>query len=185
MNRLKRLLLAGAVLLAPAPLLGQQGGVPAQEPWERDGVHHLGEGHAFQMLLERRAELSLSDQQVQRLGAIRQRLEAANAPLRERLMAERERFLAERRAQLERMSPEARRAEFARMRDQGRPPLPPSMQPLADQMRENIHGAMREAHAVLNPQQRMQVRRMMREAVGRRGMGGGGRRGGWRPRRQP
>jgi hypothetical protein len=184
MKMLTRLLIACLVLGVPASLRGQGAG-RGEDRWDRAEGHQPGDGHAFQLLLQHRADLGLTEQQVARLEVIGRRLEAANRPLRERLSAERERFLAERRAELERMSPEQRRAEYERMRSRGRPPLPPAMRPVADEMRENIRHAMREAHGVLTPRQRMQVRRMMREAAAARRHGDRPRRGGWRARRDP
>jgi DNA-binding MarR family transcriptional regulator len=183
MKTLLRIWIASLALLAAAPAAAQGGGMHP----DRDDTagHQPGDGHAFRMLLERRGELGLTPAQAQRLEAIGERLEASNRPLRERLAAERQRYLAERRAQLERMTPEQRRAEFERMRHEGRPPLPPSMQPVAAEMRRNIQEAMREAHGVLTPPQRPQVRRMLREARERRGAHGGSRRGAWRGRRNP
>lgn len=170
---IRRLTIGLALLLAPP--LAAQGGADHGRP------HHPGNGRAFQLLLERRAELGLSESQAERLQVIGRRLESVNGPLRERLAAERQRFLAERRAELERMSPEQRRAEFRRMRERGRPPLPPSMRPLADEMQRNIHQAMREAHAVLTPAQRARVRRMVHEERERRAPRGRGRPGVLRP----
>jgi hypothetical protein len=164
MSKMVRYLLIMLLAAVALPGAAQSGGHPGD---------HLsaGERNAFQMLLDRRTELSLSQEQARRLQEIGRRLETVNGPLRERLRAERQRFLAERRAQLERMSEEERRLERERMRQHGPPPLPPGMQAITREMRQNIRVAMQEAHGVLTPPQRQRVRRMLHEARERRGEG--------------
>ncbi|HEX8393712.1 MAG TPA: hypothetical protein VF665_15335 [Longimicrobium sp.] len=160
----------------------------AQSPAGPDSLRRAGEVRAqarrpLERLLERRAEIGLSDAQVARLREIGRGLEARNAPLRERLAAERQRWMTERRARLQAMPQEQRREEMRRMRREREVPAP--MQPLVRQMRENIAGAMREANGVLTEPQRQQVRRLLREEARSRGMRA--RRGarGQRPMRGP
>jgi hypothetical protein len=116
------------------------------------------ERHAFEALLRHREQLALSDQQVQRLQEIRTRLEEQNAPLRQRLVEEQ----AVRRAQLERMSPEERRAELRRLRQAGGAQrVPEALQPTVRQMRLNINEAMHQAQGVLTAEQRLRARELL------------------------
>ena len=120
----------------------------------------------FESLMRFREELRLSEQQVARLQSIRARMEQQNAPLRERLVAQHQRWRAERRAQLERMTPEQRRAELRRVR--GQPAgqrVPADMQPLVRQMRVNIEESMHQAQGVLTAEQRLQARRILQREL--------------------
>lgn len=170
-----RFLAAGLMLLAAAPVAAQGGG---QQPQQLDGaVIEEREQRPFDLLLERRQELGLSPDQVTRLQAIAARLEETNRPLREELVRRWQAEREQRRAELMRMTPEERRAELRRLRENGPPPVPESMRPLMQRVRQNIGAAMREAGGVLTPGQKAQVRRMVGERNRGMGMGPGGRRG--------
>jgi hypothetical protein len=168
---------AVGLLLAAAPAAAQDDGPPAR------GAEMLEprDQRPFDRLMEVRGELGLSDAQVGRLRAIALRLEETNRPVREELQR---RWLAvrqERRAELMRMTPEQRQAELRRVRQKGPPPVPESLRPLVQRMRQNVAGAMREAGTVLTPRQKARARALIRERrggqmgpgmQGRRGMGG-------------
>jgi hypothetical protein len=144
---------------AAAPLAAQPGG---ENPEAALRAAH----RPFESLMRFREELRLSEQQMARLQSIRTQLEQQNAPLRERLVAQHERWRAERRAQLERMTPEQRRAELRRLR--GQPAgqrVPADMQPLVRQMRVNIEEAMHQAQGVLTAEQRLQARRILQREL--------------------
>jgi hypothetical protein len=127
---------------------------------------HGAERPALQALVRHREELGLSDAQVRQLQAIRERLEAQNAPLRQQLAAQSRRLRTERRQQLERMSPEERRAELRRLRQQPRGErVPADMQPVVRQMRVNIEEAMHQAQGVLTAEQRLRAREILRREV--------------------
>jgi Spy/CpxP family protein refolding chaperone len=123
----------------------------------------------FGGLLERRAELGLTGEQVSRIEAIRNRVQAQNRPLLERLSAARrqaglpEPGVGARDAQ--RTPPtEAQREARRRFREANRP--------LLDQIHDNARSAMREVHEVLTPQQREHLREAHRgqgQRHGRRG----------------
>ncbi|MBB4639339.1 hypothetical protein [Longimicrobium terrae] len=171
---MKSLVRFAFVALAAAAAVPAAAQTPAAPPAARRPMEQRAQPRRpLDRLLERRAEIGLTDAQVSRLQEIGRGLETRNAPLRERLSAERQRWAAERRTQLQNMPEEQRRQEMRRMRRD--PQVPSTMQPLVREMRENIAGAMRDANAVLTPEQRQQVRRVLRED--RRG-GMRGRRGG-------
>ena len=176
-------IVAAALLLGAAPVAAQEEGPPARGAEMLDPRDQA----PFDRLMEVRSELGLSDAQVGRLRAIALRLEETNRPLREELQR---RWLAvrqERRAELMRMTPEQRQAELRRIREQGPPPVPESLRPLVQRMRQNVAGAMREAGTVLTQQQKARARALIRERRGGQmgpGMRGGAGRamGGRRPR---
>jgi hypothetical protein len=163
--KLHTLLLAAALLLGTAPLAAQAGGAPP--PGELPGQM---EDRPFARLLELRDQLELSDAQVGRLALIGARLEETNRPLRAELLRQWQAWREQRRAELLRMSPAAREQELRRLREEGPPPLPENLRPLAQSIRRNVAGAVREAGGVLTPRQKMRARQLMREQRGR-GMG--------------
>jgi len=181
MRSSRLLALAAGVLLAATPAAAQQDGPP---PRPSDMLEQR-EQRPFDLLMEARGELELSDAQVGRLQSIAARLEETNRPLREELRRRWEQVREERRAELMRMTPEQRQAELQRVREQGPPPVPESLRPLVQRMRRNIAGAVREAGTVLTPGQKARARALIRERRGRMGPGvrGGGGRGGLGGRR--
>jgi hypothetical protein len=150
----------------PGPLAAQQGDAPDERPLDR--------------LMEVRDELGLSDAQVSRLQQIGLRLEETNRPLREELFRQWQALREQKRQELLRLPPDQRQAEIQRIRQMGHLPPTPAMQQLAEQIRGNIRGAMRQAGTVLTPAQKQRVREMMQE---RRAGRAGGRMGGRRPGR--
>jgi hypothetical protein len=157
----------------PGPLAAQQGDAPEERPLER--------------LMEVRQELGLTDAQVSRLQQIALQLQETNRPLRQELFRQWQALREQKRQELLRMPPAERQAEIQRIRQMGHLPPTPAMQQLAEQIRGNIRGAMRQAGTVLTPPQKQRVREMMQERrAGRLGGGMGGRRpgrfGGLRPR---
>lgn len=151
--------------LALALAAGTAAPVAAQPGRDTDAAaRQRGEAlPAFQSLMRHRAELGLSDAQVRQLQAIRVRLETQNTPLRRQLATQAGSLRAERRAQLERMSPEERRAELRRLR---RLPagerVPADMRPVVQQMRVNIAEATHQAQGVLTAEQRVRARDLLR-----------------------
>lgn len=139
---------------------------PGRDTADADVAQENAARRPFDALIRHRAELGLTDGQVQRLQGIRQRLEERNAPLRAQLAERSERFRAERRTQLERMTPEQRREELRRLRQlPARQRVPADMQPLVRQMRVNIEEATHEAQGVLTAEQRLRVREILRREV--------------------
>lgn len=169
-------LLAAALVAAPTPAPAQVAGPPAARQ-ERPP-------HApLERLLERRAELGLTDEQVTRLQAIQARLQEQNAPLREQVRAARpahaphpRRMTPEQRAEMrermQAMTPEQRRE----MRGQMRARLQEhrgELEPVMRQLRENRRAAMDQVREVLTDEQEARLREMMEQRRERRPMGRG------------
>jgi hypothetical protein len=170
-----------ALMLAAAPGMAQPA-IAQQQP--EPELLDRADQRPFDALMDVRAELQLSDAQVSRLQGIAARLEATNRPLREELLRRWHAFREQRRAELLRMTPEQRQAELARVRAQGRPPVPDELRPLVQRIRGNVAGARREAGTVLTPRQKARARQLLRERRqdrlqngrgGRMGRGGMGR----------
>ncbi len=170
---------AAALLLAISPVAAQTGGAAQQQPGAELLEEH--EQRPLETLMEVRSELNLTDAQMSRLQQIAVRLNETNRPLREELFRRWQAYREERRAELLRMTPEERQAELARVRAQGRPPVPPELRPLVQRIRGNIAGAMREAGTVLTPQQKARARELVRARGGRMGPGRPGRAAPGRP----
>ncbi|HEX6746274.1 MAG TPA: hypothetical protein VF092_03085 [Longimicrobium sp.] len=162
-----------ALLLAISPVAAQTGGAAQLQPGAELLEEH--EQRPLETLMEVRRELNLTDAQMARLQQIAVRLNETNRPLREELFRQWQAYREERRAELLRMTPEQRQAELARIRAQGRPPVPPELRPLVQRIRGNIAGAMREAGTVLTPQQKARARELVRARGGRMGPGRPGR----------
>ncbi|HEV7586665.1 MAG TPA: hypothetical protein VGO40_00950 [Longimicrobium sp.] len=201
------LALAGAPVLLAAQQTPLQGRADPRGGWEdRRGGEHGGRQGGYQALLRYRQQLGLSDAQVSRLQSIQQQLRSRNAPIVERVdAARRQAGLPEfraRRGQAEqgmqgdrrrgggeqRTDGQRRRGRGGRAQGGQRPHLTDQqrqamrrfreqMKPLHEQMLRNRQEAMREAQAVLTPQQRQQVQQLMREHRGRDGDAGGERHG--------
>lgn len=142
-------------------------GVRAREAGAHAALRQDAERRAFDVLLNHRTQLQLTEQQVRQLEGLRTRLEQQNAPLRARLMEEHQRVQAERRAQLERMSPDERRAELRRLQREGRPGVPQTLQPTVRQMRINISEAVHQAQGVLTAEQRLRAQSLLRSQMQR------------------
>jgi hypothetical protein len=170
--RIHPLLLGAAALLLHTVALAAQPGGAALPP----GMPGAADERPFARLMELRAALELSDAQVARLSEIAARLEETNRPLRAELFSQWQAWREQRRAELLRMTPSAREAELRRLREEGPPPLPESMRPLAQRIRGNVAAAMGEAGGVLTPRQKARARQLVRQERIRRN-------GGFRPRR--
>jgi hypothetical protein len=196
------LALAGAPVLLAAQQTAPQGRADQRGGWEdRRGGEQGGRQGGYQALLRYRQQLGLSDAQVSRLQSIQQRLQSRNAPIVERVEAARRQaglpeFRA-RRGQGEQgvqgqrgrgrgeQGTQGRRDRGQGGRAQGgqRPQLTDQqrqamqrfreqVKPLHEQMLRNRQDALREAQAVLTPQQRQQVQQLIQEHRGRRGRDG-------------
>lgn len=176
---------AVALALAAAPgLLAAQQTTPGQGRGEQRGAWQDRRGglrgeRGGQALLRYRQQLGLTDAQVQRLQAIRQRLESQNAPIVQRIdAARRQAGLPELRArrgeggEQQRAMRRQRRGERPQLTEQQRQAFQhfrEQVRPLHEQMQRNRQEALREAQAVLTPQQRQQVQQLIREHRGHRG----------------
>lgn len=158
---------AGADRARTAGERARAAGARARVAGTRAAFREDAERRAFDMLLNHRAQLQLTEQQVRQLEGLRTRLEQQNAPLRARLVEEHQRAQAERRAQLERMSADQRREELRRLRREGRPGVPESLQPTVRQMRLNINEAVHQAQGVLTAEQRLRAQTLLRSQMQR------------------
>ena len=187
------LALAGAPVLLAAQQTPPQGRGDQHGAWQdRRGARGERQG-GYQALLRYRQQLGLSDAQVSRLQSIQQRLQSRNAPIVERVEAARRQAglpeLRARRGQGEQgMQGQRRRGQRGRaqagerrqLTDQQRQAMQrfrEQVKPLHEQMLRNRQEAMREAQAVLTPQQRQQVQQLIQERRGRDGDARGQRQG--------
>jgi len=179
------LALAGAPVLLAAQQTPPQGRADQRGGWQdRRG----GQG-GYQALLRYRQQLGLTDAQVSRLQSIQQRLQSQNAPLIQRINAARQQAglpeFRTRRGQGEQGEMRGQRRQGRGGRAQGgeRPQLTEQqrqamqrfrdqVKPVHEQMQRNRQAALRDAQAVLTPQQRQQVQQLIQEHRGRRGRGG-------------
>lgn len=106
----------------------------------------------FELLVEHRAALGLTDTQVAQIEAIRREVEASNRPLVSRLVGMR-REMAPRRAPREMSQRE--RAQFRSRIRVARPYL--------ERIRENNEAAMLRVREVLSEEQRAALRRLVRQ----------------------
>jgi hypothetical protein len=173
----RNLVLAAALLAVPAPaLLAQQGGGYGQPQGGQQEQHGQwgGQGRGergqrgmrspVQALVEHRADLNLSDDQVGRLQQIDQDLQRRTEPLRQQLEQYRGQF---QRGQDGGQQPSEQDRDAMRQRmEQARP--------LFEQMRKANQDAMQRALSVLTPQQRETAKSLMPQRGERGGRGGRG-----------
>jgi hypothetical protein len=149
MKRFFGLALFAAVAAAPVALAAQ---TPAQERGPR------ATAAPAQRALALRAELGLSAEQVSRLEAIQQRLQAQNAPLIAQLRASG--VPSERPA----MTPEQREARRKQVQEHGRARTPEQRQQMRERMQARTpeqREQMRERMQARTPEQREQMREGM------------------------
>lgn len=171
MTRINRVLLAAALLAAPAPaLLAQQPGTPPAAEQQKQG-RQGPRPSPVAALLEHRAELKLTAQQVARLEAIQRDLEQKNEPFRRQLEAAR----PQRGERPDGPPSEEERAAMRARREQLRPQM--------EQVRANHRAAMEQVRSVLTEEQRETARQYLRGHRGERGPRGGRGEGGWRGER--
>lgn len=177
-------IVAGLAVMA-APALAQAGTDVRERPAvQRRGMMMAGPGMRAQnpgaLLLERRAELGLTAEQVRQIEAIQARVQQQNAARIEQLRG----ALGDLRARdMSELSVEERQRLRAGMRERMR-----ELQPVRQQLRETNRAAGQEIHALLTEQQRDQLRALrrehmreqMRERRGQRGERGSGE---WQNRR--
>ncbi|HEX8272912.1 MAG TPA: Spy/CpxP family protein refolding chaperone [Longimicrobiaceae bacterium] len=171
MFRTNRVLLAAALLAAaPAPALLAQQGAGAPHAQHQDGRQGRGGPRPSPVaaLLEHRAELKLTADQVSRLETIQRDLEQKNAPLRRQLEAARpQRPEGERQAPPTEQERQAMRARMEQLR------------PQMEQLRTNQRAAMEQVRSVLTDEQEQAARQYLRGPRGERGeRGPRGERGG-------
>jgi hypothetical protein len=188
------LALAGAPVVLAAQQTAPQGRADQHGAWQgRRGMQGERQG-GYQALLRYRQQLGLSDAQVSRLQSIEQRMQSRNEPIVQRIdAARRQAGLPDFRAR--RGEDGQQQRAMRRQRDGERPQLTDQQREafrrfreqtksLQEQLRQNRQEAMRDAQAVLTPQQRTQVRQLIREHRGQRGKRGQfrGQRDGQQPR---
>jgi len=179
------LALAGAPVVLAAQQTTPQGRADQRGAWQdRRGGRGMQGGRQGreQALLRYRQQLGLTDAQVSRLQSIHQRLESRNQPIVQRIdAARRQAGLPDFRArrgeggQQRQRAMHRQRGERPQLTDQQREAVRrfrEQVKPLQEQLRQNRQEAMREAQAVLTPQQRQQVQQLIREHRGQRGQRG-------------
>jgi hypothetical protein len=178
--------LAGLAVMA-APVLAQTGQDRERPGLDRRGMRGGGPAANVRvpgaMLLERRAELGLTAEQVRQIEAIQARVQAENAPRLEQLRAEfGERQASERPARGARqaMTAEERQA----MRDQMRARAD-QLRPVMQEVRETNRAAGDQIHALLTTEQKAALFDLRREARGEWQNRRGERRDGFREGRGP
>ena len=146
--RARYLWLALLLACAPAPVVAQRPG-PGPEAQHRKPMHG-----PVEKLLQNRAELQLSAEQVSRLEQIDARMRDRNRAYVQRLIELRRGSHFEPHVRREEMTPE-QRAEFDRRVAEVRP--------LLEKIHANNWAAMKEVGSVLNPEQKARVREMLRD----------------------
>lgn len=141
MKRLRSLLLLVFALAVPAAALAQKG-----PPERGDGREHRG---PVEMLLRDRAELGLSEDQVQRLQVVKRQMEEKNRPMVTELLRIRREVDFPQRTRPEEMTP-AQREAFQRHIEQARP--------LLDQIHRNNREAMKSVGDILTAEQKAKIR---------------------------
>lgn len=155
----------GALVLVVAPLAAQgRPGRPGAGWWMRGPAEMVR--NPMQVLLDHKADLALTADQVQKLEAIRAKVDKENGPRWEQLKkAFGDKAPAD-------MTVEERQALRERMQ---------ALQPVSDKVRETNRTATTEARALLTPEQLTKMRDIMRRGPGNRpGRGGPGGSGGYR-----
>ncbi|HET9982820.1 MAG TPA: Spy/CpxP family protein refolding chaperone [Longimicrobiales bacterium] len=145
MRHVNRMLLVLGLMALPAA-------VSAQGPGGPGGRGMMMRGNPVAMILEHKADLSLTDQQVTKLQDIQKKLEEKNKPLREQ------------------MQKETNGASFRDLTDEQREKL----RPVFEDLRENSRKAMDEVREVLTPEQQKKMRDLMPMRRGPRGERGRG-----------
>jgi hypothetical protein len=145
-----------------APVMAQIGTEIRERPAvEARGIRGPGQATRVQnpaaMVLERRADLGLSLEQVQRIEAIQVRVQQENAGRIEQLRAALP-------ARTEHGFREMSAAERQQLRQQMREHMD-QLQPVREQIRKTNREAGREIHAVLTEEQREQLRSIRREQM--------------------
>lgn len=153
------ILFFGLGLAALPAQLSAQGESPRPPRSERGSPEMHAHRSPVEMLLRRRAELELSDDQVARLQAIDQRMEERNRPHVQKLVAMRRALPAELRGSHREMT-DAQKAEFRERMKEARP--------LMEQIHESNRSAMREVGEVLTADQKSRVRTILHSKWGTR-----------------
>jgi len=170
MNKVYGLALLAAVAAAPVVVEAQAPRAAAgQQQAERGGWHS-----PISRIVEHRAELGLTTEQVSRLQGIQQRLQQQNAPLMEQVRASG--AWREGAAKADR-GDRAPRADGARRGARAGRQVPEEMRPVMNQIRDNNRAAHQEVRSVLSDQQQVRLRELAQQQRA------GGQRGEWRGNR--
>jgi hypothetical protein len=154
MRNILGLTLAATLAAVPLSLEAQQ---PQPRPLpqaEAPRPHGPADRPALGFLLQHRAELGLTDNQIGTLQQIAQRLEQQNEPLLQQLRDAGIPVRRERRDGVREMTPEQRRELRQRME---------THRPTLMQLRQNTNTAMQQARDVLTAEQQERMREIMRQ----------------------
>lgn len=190
MKQIYGLALVAALAIVPLSVDAQtpRGAERAQQSVRMQGQAPLA------LLLEQRAELGLTAEQVSRLEAIQEEVRQKNAPLMDQMRASGAFPGGQRmRQRAEAMTPEQRGAMREQMRErraagaagqraergrpmQGQRQLPEELRPLMQQIQQNNRAALEQVRAVLTVEQQARARQLVEqrrgEPRGTRGSGG-------------
>jgi Spy/CpxP family protein refolding chaperone len=192
MKRIFGMAVLAAIAVAPMALEAQTPRTGQERATRTPGQAPLAR------VLQHRAELGLTADQVNRLESIQQRLQAQNAPLLEQLRAsgawprsgtearERRQLTPEQREQMRQRSQNLTEEEREALREQlrerrqqrepgrvapgarGQRQIPEELRPVVQQLRANTRAAIEEARAVLTTEQQAQLRELMQQRRGER-----------------
>lgn len=140
------------ILAIPGPLRAQAGAAG-------DSVFSVRNG-PIRTLLEHRAQMGLTEEQVTRLRAIQESVESRNRPLVQRFLEIRQRWERERPANF-RVLPLARRRQIEQRFQNG---IREESRGLGEQIQTNNRQAMLEVRALLTNPQRQRLRRFLEQA---------------------
>lgn len=144
---LKRAMIAVALLAIPTMAFAQGGGQRGGQRGQRGGM--MGAPSPLAIVLEKKADLKLSDAQVVKVEEMEKALTEKNAPLL---------------------------AKIQEMRGSGNPPDREAMMEIQQSIRANNQEAHTALKDVLNAEQLEQANKLIAEAAPRGRRGGGGRR---------
>lgn len=153
------ILFFGLTLAALPAQLQAQGEAPLPPREERASPDKHSHRSPVEMLLRRRAELELSDDQVVRLQAIDQRMDDRNRPHVEQLVAMRRALPVELRGSYRAMT-DAQKSDFRERMKEARP--------IMEKIHENNLSAMREVGEILTADQKARVRTILHSKWGTR-----------------
>jgi Spy/CpxP family protein refolding chaperone len=152
------------ILAAPLPALADHEAAPEGKRQRPDRIG---------LLIQHRADLALTDDQVAQLESVRQRYGEQNQAIREQIRG----IAGERPKESENLSKEERRAAREKRHEELLAEHP-ELGPLHEQLKANSKAAHEEVLGILTPEQQKKVQQMVSErrgkSGGRRGAASGG-----------
>lgn len=157
MKAMRCILVTAVLCLAPAALLAQGGG--GRGMGGRGGMMGAMSGRSpVAFVIDHKADLQLSDDQVAKLQDIEKKVEDKNKPLVEKM---RQAWGG------------GERPDFQSMSDEDRQALREKIRPITQEIRDNDDAARQEANGVLTSEQKSKVEELMQQMRQQRRSGGG------------